>query len=800
MKKSIIGLLSLCMLAFLPGTQAQAQSNSNENHTNENSGLGLNLTGLAYWSSQWMLLDVMKQASNGSGELWATSNGRTWDFNTGHQSRLDLDEAGWPRSLPASDDPDFHYVTTIIYHDNEHNPEGRFVVLYDGEGTLEYSGPTLLESSPGRDIVQLNAGQFFHLRILATDPQQNGNYLRNIRIIVPGGSCSSAADDYAVSAQSCANPENYQAFEQSYSERIFHPLFIQDVKHFRTLRFMQFLSTINNPVQNWQERAPYHYASWALGKGSPYELAIELANKTNAEPWFNLPVRINNNYIEEFARLVRNRLKPDLNFYVEFGNELWNNAWPYNMDAEYLANRGRELWPETNGEELHYRLNYYGMRSHQMCDITKTVFDENSERVLCVMGGQTGVPWVAEQSLACPYYAPQNGNTDCGSNMDVLAVGNYFAGYFADERYLNTLNQWAGIGAQGIDNLFAEFYHGVLRELTYHPDEPEWWQAPEHGALAQAREQIASSLALAQQYQLMLASYESGQHLTYAGAFQNGRDTITEQLFLPANRDPRMAAAYQRYLSDWIDAGGGLNILFESTGVWDRWGAFPLKESQLQTDSVKFNAVQGFMQERACWWSNCERQLSPVDQPNSPGNDDAPPSDEPLDYHINLAAEPIVESRGISLSWHSNLPEGAEFQLYRDETLIWQGTATSYEQHWLTTQQDYHYRIEFHGEDVVSSETLTVQAGDSQPPGQVTNLNATVIAGQVQINWQSAEDNHGIKGYMVFRNDQPYGWLSDQAVQFVDPWPPAEENRYDIIAVDNSDNRGEAASITINIP
>lgn len=801
MKRAICSILT-CL------TLSQTSVSATEN---EDAGLGLNLTGLAYWSSQWTLIDAMKQASNGSGQLWATSNAQTYAFDTGHQNRLQLDAAGWPTSLPSDDDPDFHFVTTIIYQDNQHYPVGDYVVLYEGEGELDYVGPSLVDSQPGRDVVRLEAGQFFHLRILQTDPNANGNYIRNVRIILPGGSCSEQIDDYASSSESCAQPEDFIPFENSYASRVFHPLFIQDVQGFRTLRFMQFLSTINSPIQQWSQRPQLSDASWALENGSPLEVALMLANSINAEPWLNLPVRVSDDYVTNFAELVRDNLKSDLNFYLEFGNEIWNNAWPYNVDANYLSEQGRQRWPEAEGQELDYRLSYYGMRSYQACSITKQQFAQDALRVKCVMGGQTGVPWIAEQALSCPLYAQTSDLENCADSMDVLAVGNYFAGYFADSRYLELLNQWSTEGSQGVDKVFEEFQRGLFHELTYNPDEPDWWQAPRGGALSQAREHIQGNLDIANQHGLMLAAYESGQHLTYAGDSSAGRNDINERLFMTANRDERMGQIYQQYLNDWIEAGGGLNVLFESTGHWGPWGAFPLKEYQRQQVAPKFTHTQAFLAEQDCWWPNCQRDLSEPD--NGPGQDDDDssgdsPGDEPdeptdpadpVDYLLTLSASAVIDTMGVRLQWQSNLPVGTTFQVLRNEQAIWHTAALDMEEFWLPLRQSYQYQIRAELDDgtVVTSNQTSIMAGDSEPPSNVEKLTALVSENGVALSWQSATDNDQVRHYKIYRNGQPYGLVG--TTDYRDPWPPTGSITYEIFAQDHWDNTGEGTSVQVVI-
>ena len=55
---------------------------------------------------------------------------------------------------------------------------------------------------------------------------------------------------------------------------------------------------------------------------------IDLCNELGADPWFCMPHKANARYVERFAGLVKSRLRPDLNVYVQWSNEVWNSQFP----------------------------------------------------------------------------------------------------------------------------------------------------------------------------------------------------------------------------------------------------------------------------------------------------------------------------------------------------------------------------------------------------------------------------------------------------------------------------------------
>jgi hypothetical protein len=92
------------------------------------------------------------------------------------------------------------------------------------------------------------------LRIIATDPKHNGNYLRNIKV---------------VRAQYEAAAKNGQ---------LFNPDFVDLLRKFRALRFMDWFHTNGSTLFSWADRPIRTQAFFGSAKGVPIEVALELAN------------------------------------------------------------------------------------------------------------------------------------------------------------------------------------------------------------------------------------------------------------------------------------------------------------------------------------------------------------------------------------------------------------------------------------------------------------------------------------------------------------------------------------------
>ena len=558
---------------------------------NYNSPLGTNISELSYWSTEWTLLDVMKSAGG-----WFTADDTTWD--TGEQAYLDLDEHGWVRSLPAADDGERRYrsVTALMLNDGGgHHPAGRYVVLYEGEGTLSYQFDARLNealSRPGRHVLDVdrpsNGGIL--LRISETDPRGNGNYIRNIRVIMPGGICGGDPFETCPEGGPAVADSSRRNFEQIYESQRFHPLFLKELSRFKVIRFMDFLRTNTTGVVRWGDRPRLEDYRWNTEEGAPYELAIELANKLGADPWLNIPARADDEFIASFARFVRQRLDKHLRVYIEYGNEIWNTAFP---NGNWVQEQAEARWP--GGAESGYtkRINWYGMRSAQVAAIWHSEWGEESYRVQAVMGGFIANPWVSAQALDCPMWAAENGGRSCSEQIQALAIAPYFGGYLGESRHGAELLAWRERPSGALDTLFQELSLGERISGRSTGD----------SALEQTFSMVAGNAEVAAEKGVDLIAYEGGQHLVGVGSTIN--NPWISDLFIQANRDPRMHELYLRLLEGWKELGGRLFCHYSSVGRFSKWGSWGSKEYQGQPSAPKFAAQMEFIQNNPCWWKGC---------------------------------------------------------------------------------------------------------------------------------------------------------------------------------------------------
>lgn len=573
------------------------------------SGAGMNLGPLDPTSTEFPTIDLMKRAGAWLTQCASWTSATCKDFAAGQsawdtreESKLSVDAQGWIKSLPANTDTTtkYRYVTTILSGGGL--PDGKFVVKYDGQGTLTYSGAGAKVanlSAAGRDVVQVTAanGGFF-LTINATTP---GNYLRNIRVYPPGGACANDYSTYAADATTCGGTKGaYVGFEAFPATKPWYPPFITDVKGFRTLRFMDWMRTNTTTNANWATRSLPTDRTWAGESGVPLETMIDLANDTGTDPWVNIPPYATDDYVHQFARLAHQRLSSTLKLNLEYANEAWNYQF---AATNWMLAQAKATWPTplAQGANPYYlELNWYAQRLAQVCTIAKQEFGADASRVTCIANTQAAQASMTQQVLACTYAAPALGKP-CGKFFDVVAIAPYFGYYIANPTYRPTVKTWYADADGGLTKLFEEI-NGVGptgNSMTAPLGAQTKFLA---GARGMSNAWMVTSKAVATSFGLPLWAYEGGQHLVPP---VGDPDTTFLSLIANANRDPRMQTAYQQDMADWKAAGGQTFVYYHHVGTPTKYGMWGAKVNLADNDSPKWKAITQARDGTACWWSGC---------------------------------------------------------------------------------------------------------------------------------------------------------------------------------------------------
>lgn len=475
--------------------------------------MGINLDMVNDWSTEWPFTDLFRSSRN-----WISQReGAAW----GTGGPLALTSDNWVASLESG-----QYATTIMLGDaTGHQPGGEYVLLYDGDGDVQFetaSGVTVVSQSPGRIVARVPAGGVVLVNLRRTNAS---NLMRNIRFVPT-------------------------SLESSYSSRLFTDDFLRVVRPFGVLRFMNWQFTNRNPPGEWARRATTSFATYATERGVPVETMVALANETGADPWFCMPHDATDDYVRQFATLVRAQLGPRQRVYVEYSNEVWNSLFP---QATYAIDRGQALGLSSDRGQA--ALRFQSQRSVEMFAIWRSVFGADSARVVRVLASHVANGWTAEQVL---------GWRDAFRSADVLAIAPYFGGRFGgrDGAAESTMTE-----AQLLDGLAAE-----LEDLT--------------------RGFIEANARIAQAYGVKLVAYEGGQHLVSAFVTPAYEPAVT-RLFTGVNRHARMADLYRRYFEIWYGAGGDLFVPFVAVSPWGKFGSWGALEyvHQDPATSPKYRAI-----------------------------------------------------------------------------------------------------------------------------------------------------------------------------------------------------------------
>lgn len=512
-------------------------------HANDGSILGTNLSEVAEYSSEWIFVDAFKSSS-----AWISGTENTWDDGRA----LSLDSNGWVRSLASG-----QFAKTLMFWALDgHFPSGEYIVLYDGDGTIEYrfaATKNASRSTPGRDVINVNAtgDEGIGLWITRTNPS---NHVRNIRVIMPGGSAPEAPYTWYASASQCPY-SSFKTFEQTYATQPFHPTFLNTIKNYKALRFMDWMS-VNYVMQtSWSERPKPTDARYTI-KGVPIEVICQLANTLHADPWVCIPCKANDDYVRQFATVMRNMLATDLKAYVEYSNEVWNWMFPA---AQYASDRGLALGLSNDMYEAQFR--FHAKRTAEVGRIFSDVYGSSAaSRVVRVLGAQASGTWWSEQML-------MYNNTY--QNVDALAIAPYFGNSYGEPGMQSTVQGWS--------------VSTLLNKLATQ-------------SVPSSLSDVATSADICEQYGVDLLGYEGGQHLVGIGSAQSS--AAINNLFDAANRSSGMRDIYTTYLNGWKQNGGGLFMHYVNCypcQKWGRWGAMEYLD-QPQSQAPKFDALQRFIE------------------------------------------------------------------------------------------------------------------------------------------------------------------------------------------------------------
>ena len=281
----------------------------------------------------------------------------------GQGPELAVDEFGWVKRL----EPGCYAEVMLCTISGGHYPGGIYTVLYEGEGRLGFRQERQDHGGqPGRILIDVDSSKGgFSLQIHETNP---ANPVRNIRVIMPG-------------------------YEQTWEKDPFHPDFLKRWQGFACFRFMDWMHTNGSEVSTWSQRPTLQHATFSK-RGVAVEWVIELCNRQKIDPWFCLPHLADDEYIRSFAMLVKERLDPSLQIYIEYSNEVWN--WQFKRPLRQRAGHRPGLGAKGKGAQAAWY--FTAKRSLEIFKIWEDVFGGH-ERFVRVLPSQAGNTAVSEGVL-----------------------------------------------------------------------------------------------------------------------------------------------------------------------------------------------------------------------------------------------------------------------------------------------------------------------------------------------------------------------------------------------------------------
>lgn len=473
-----------------------------------NHKVGINLSSVDDWMREWQFVDVFKIS-----RPWLhQQKGKSFGF--GKRQKM---KNGYPVKI----DPDCK-IESVIYNKGG-APTGKYTCLYEGEGKMRFfRDANEIKREPGKIIFNVPESKGgIWLEITDVNPEDP---IRDIRVIMPG-------------------------FEDNYKKQIFHPKFLKRWENSDVIRFMDWQRTNNSKLSKWKNRAKPSHPRYTTWRGVPLEHMIEFCNRVEASPWFCIPAKADNEFVANFAKMVKKKLNPELKVYVEYSNEIWNSVF---KQAKYCGKKA--LDEKLSDDPYQARLFYQSKRSLEIFQIFEKTFEGNGQ-LIRVLSAQFANPWTASQVLEY---------NDAYKNTDAIAVAPYFGHAFGNP--------------EKIEKTLKKTPKQILDECKTIIDSN--------------RQKMDKYAQLAKSHGLELIAYEGGQHLVgYRGAENNKELT---ELLIKCNRHPEMEELYLYYFKNWQEAGGGLFCFFSSMDKPSKWGSWGLLENEQQKyDKVpKFKAFQ----------------------------------------------------------------------------------------------------------------------------------------------------------------------------------------------------------------
>ena len=471
----------------LPGT-ATSSPEAMAPRSSKPAALGINITGIAIWGTSMPFVNLA------IGATWLTSNWKPVppEYEDKDGNLLEIPPGPRPTSQRGL------MIPTGM-------PDGYLIrCTWTGSGRMTVGG--------GLRLVATGAG---HVSFTVPNSQRGG-YL-----VVQG-----VVREQPLTALDCRGADSKPG------ER-FRPRFVQTLRGYKALRFMDWQNSNANTPVTWATRHTPQ-SDRVDDDGVSIEDMMALANLVGADPWFVMPWNADDDYVAHFAAMVRDRLPAGRHVYVEVGNEIWNIGFPAGRQArqEGLA-EGLDTDPVVAQDKR-----YAEKTIHDMAIWEKA------------FAGRPGLVRVASSQ----HWLPDRARTilgfrDLRGHIDALATSPYF-GY--------------AMGGKNVP------YDVVLENLEKALDQ----------TIKLGNMNRAIAFAAGKRY----IAYEGGQGVTlFADDTTLRRIEVSDDMY----------RLYKKFLDWWEKDNGDLLMLYSSVTPIQRGSAWGQAEFETSTpaDSPKLRAI-----------------------------------------------------------------------------------------------------------------------------------------------------------------------------------------------------------------
>lgn len=357
-----------------------------------------------------------------------------------------------------------------------------------------------------------------NLRITSTLP---ADPICNIRFIMPG-------------------------FEGTYATQVFHPDFLDTLKPFRALRFLNWMRTNDSPLSSWSQRT--RKTSQTQGRddyGVAPEYMIELANTLGTDVWITIPHLADDDTVTQLATLFRDGLDPTLRIFIEHSNEVWG-IW---TQGDWAEQQGLALGLATN--PFTARIRFHSERSVSIFRLFKDVFG-GTDRLVRVLGASHANSESITEVLSWK---------DAYQESDAVATAPYFGGRLGRVPEVTDTLQMDMVSLMSALDAESQSTDAATR----------------------------ANLTAIQAKGLSYLAYEGGQALYGQGGYENN-DALTN-LFISANRDPGMRPLYRDHFTRWKESGGGVFMATVYASTYTSAGSWGLLEEQQQDRNTAYKLL-----------------------------------------------------------------------------------------------------------------------------------------------------------------------------------------------------------------